>query len=248
MATLAPRPAEPDDRRPTTARPISSPPPISSTHPARPQTEVILMPSPCGHMLFESCRSANIDKAKIAIAKGADLEGLDPKTKSTPLTIVRMQRIRAIDAETDEDPDAPKFNRAREISALAPAGAYTELEQLILDRIFLKAVESGDDEKSGWAIYEGANRDVLSEQLNLNQILLQAAENGDVDKIKWALNEGANKNAIDPEFRASAVILAASGGHFEAVQVLREFGADMEKRDLYDMNVWNWLSLNTPRH
>jgi len=184
-------------------------PPISSTYPTRLQSEVIAMPSPCDNKLFEACKYGSIDKAKAAIEEGADLEALEPKSKSSPLTIVRMQRIKAVDSEKEASKDPLVSATKRMISAYAPSGAYTELEQFILDRILLKA-----------------------------------AETGDISKMEWALDEGADKDAVEPDFKASAAVVAASLGFFDAVAVLRERGADMEKRDVFGMAVQDWKAIN----
>ncbi len=170
------------------------------------------MPKPCDQQLFDACRLGSVDKAKSAFADGADPEAMDQKSKSTPLTYVRMQRIRAFDAEKGAEPDNPNYSKNR-ISAFAPPNDYTKVENLILDRILLKAAEAGD-----------------------------------ISKMGWAMDEGADKDAVDPDFKASAAIVAASQGHFDAVSVLRERGADMEKRDVYGMDIEDWKAISVARN
>jgi len=212
MANLALRTAELDYRPPQSGRPISSPaPPISSTRPISSRPENIIMPNPCDQQLFDACRLGSLDKAKSAFADGADPEAMHQKSKSTPLTYVRMQRIRAFDAEKGAEQDSSIYGR-NSSPAFAPPSDYTKVENLILDKILLKAAGCGD-----------------------------------VGKMEWALDEGASKEAMDPDFEASAVVVAASAGHFDAVRMLRDRGADMDKRDIYGMNVWEWISINKPR-
>ena len=81
-------------------------------------------------------------------------------------------------------------------------------------------------------------RAVMEDDHELNDALVDAARYGETDEVRDALTRGARADAGD------GLLYAAANGHEEIVQVLLEFGADVNKANAQGSTALHWACLN----
>ena len=79
---------------------------------------------------------------------------------------------------------------------------------------------------------------VMEDDQELNEALVDAARYGEMDEVRDFLTRGARADAGD------GLLYAAANGHEEIVQVLLEFGADVNKANVQGSTALHWACLN----
>ena len=79
---------------------------------------------------------------------------------------------------------------------------------------------------------------VMEDDQELNEALVDAARYGEMNEVHDFLTRGARADAGD------GLLYAAANGHEEIVQVLLEFGADVNKANVQGSTALHWACLN----
>ena len=82
-------------------------------------------------------------------------------------------------------------------------------------------------------------------QEELNKKLFDAVENNDIDGVKEALSLGADVNAVD-DYGNTALISACMWGYTNIVELLLEYGADINIKNNKGLTALGILKVNHP--
>ena len=203
---------------------------------------------------FQACREGNLDKVKILIKEGCDVNGKSKPLERTPLTfaaskgkfdVVKYLIDHGADVSEKDCYERTALHYASErgdlkiVGALLSEGAEIDVEDEGRYTPLMLAAERGHNDILLYLIDH--DTDVNKKDHRKQTALHYASERGDLKVVEALLSKGAEID-VEDEDCCTPLLLAAEKGHNDVLLYLIAHGADVTKKDFYERTALHYAS------